>query len=410
MESHSVTLNENALQKGFLIKTAPVNHNKLNQGKAIQIVHTILGNAYQDENEVTIANQDFGNDACIIVGYNDEFGTKQPPTNKVDMKLLHPNEDEQEENYYNDLFPDDDTLFTKQLESSEFLNFLKTDATTSEGQTLVAQYFKVDKEWASRKKTNTVQAYFDLLCLVKEQSTNDKVWISFWEGMHRHTAIIMTLLCPDITYNTKNCYSPCTLQKFSFNDYIKGYTDTEATPFQIIQAIFDGTNVDAKMLKTVMNVMAYIPQKTQTEITTLMEVMRTQSQHVSENKLTSAARTLSTTLSDWLKLCSPNSVNSVTKKPDITHTFHLQTAITDKTYQRKKGKKTGDDVKDNDDDDDSDSDFSEGIPECINNDKWKAFLVNPFEPQRLHEFTKQCLQYVMTKIKSHHHTELLSRV
>jgi len=392
MESHSVTLNENALQKGFLIKTAPVNHNKLNQGKAIQIVHTILGNAYQDENEVTIANQDFGNDACIIVGYNDKFGTKQPPTNKVDMKLLHPNEDEQEENYYNDLFPDDDTLFTKQLESSQFLNFLKTDATTSEGQTLVAQYFKVDKEWASRKKTNTVQAYFDLLCLVKEQSTNDKVWISFWEGMHRHAAIIMTLLCADITYNTKNCYIPRTLQKSSFNDYIKGYTDTEPTPFQIIQAIFDGTNVDAKMVKTVMNVMAYIPQKTQTEITTLMEVMRTQSQHVSENKLTSAARTLSTTLSDWLKLCSPNSVNSFSKKPEITHTFHLQTAITDKTYQRKKGKKTGDDDKDNDDDEDSDSDFSEGIPECINNDKWKAFLVNPFEPQRLHEFTKQCLQ------------------
>ena len=150
--------------------------------------------------------------------------------------------------------------------------------------------------------------------------------------------------------------------------------------------------IDAKMVKTVMNVMAYIPQKTQTEITTLMEVMRTQSQHVSENKLTSAARTLSTTLSDWLKLCSPNSVNSFSKKPEITHTFHLQTAITDKIYQRKKGKKTGDDDKDNDDDEDSDSDFSEGIPECINNDKWKAFLVNPFEPQRLHEFTKQCLQ------------------
>jgi hypothetical protein len=80
----------------------------------------------------------------------------------------------------------------------------------------------------------------------------------------------------------------------------------------------------------------YIPQKTETDIATLMEVMRTQSQHVSENKLTSAARTLSTTLSDWLKLCSPNSVNSVKKKPEITHTFHLLTAINDKTYQKKK--------------------------------------------------------------------------
>jgi hypothetical protein len=73
------------------------------------------------------------------------------------------------------LFPDDDTLFTKQLESPEFLNFLKIDTTTSEGQTLVAQYFKVDETWASKKETNTVQAYFELLWLVKEQSTNDKV-------------------------------------------------------------------------------------------------------------------------------------------------------------------------------------------------------------------------------------------
>jgi len=83
----------------------------------------------------------------------------------------------------------------------------------------------------------------------------------------------MTLLCADITCNTKNCYIPYTLQKSSFNNYIKGYTDTEETPLQIIQAIFDRTNVDAKMLKTVMNVMAYIPQKTETDITTLMEVM-----------------------------------------------------------------------------------------------------------------------------------------
>jgi hypothetical protein len=137
-----------------------------------------------------------------------------------------------------------------------------------------------------------------------------------------------------------------------------------------------------------------------------MEVMHTQSQHVSKNKLTSAARTLSTTLSDWLKLCSPNSVNSVKKKPEIMHTFHLQTAINDKAYQKKK-------EKNGDNDEDKDSDSSEGIPECIDNDKWKAFLVNPLEAHRLHEFTKNVfsqMNNVMTKIKSHHHTELLSRV
>ena len=58
-------------QTGMLVLTAPVNHNKLNQNKAIQIVNTILGNAYQSKNKITRQNQDFGLDACIIIGYND---------------------------------------------------------------------------------------------------------------------------------------------------------------------------------------------------------------------------------------------------------------------------------------------------------------------------------------------------
>jgi hypothetical protein len=30
--------------------------------------------------------------------------------------------------------------------------------------------------------------------------------------------------------------------------------------------------------------------------------------------------------------------------------------------------------------------------QCIDNDDWKAFLVNPFEANRLQKFTKKCLQ------------------
>jgi hypothetical protein len=36
---------------GMLVMTAPVNHNKLTQNKALQIVNTILGNAYQSKNK-----------------------------------------------------------------------------------------------------------------------------------------------------------------------------------------------------------------------------------------------------------------------------------------------------------------------------------------------------------------------
>jgi hypothetical protein len=94
MDVHEARVEEETVQHGLLVMTAPVNHNKLNQSKTIQIVHTILGNAYQDEQEVTIANQDFDNDACIIVGYHDKLKT-QPGKNRDVMKDLHPNDDEQ---------------------------------------------------------------------------------------------------------------------------------------------------------------------------------------------------------------------------------------------------------------------------------------------------------------------------
>ncbi len=58
----------------------------------------------------------------------------------------------------------------------------------------VATYYGVQDLWKNKKKTTTVTGYFDLLRLVKTLSPNDTVWISFWEGMHRHAAIIMTLL------------------------------------------------------------------------------------------------------------------------------------------------------------------------------------------------------------------------
>ncbi len=219
-----------------------------------------MGNAYQDDQEPTIANQDFGNDACIIVGYHDKSKT-QSGRNRVTMRDLHPNKDEEQQKDYRGLFPDHTDSFTHLLESDEFQQLIKTDATTSDGQLVVAKYFAVDDEWAAKKETKTVQSYYELLYLVKTHSTKGNIWISFWEGMHRHAAIIMALLCANISYNTNNCYVPKSLGKNSFQDCIKGYTDPDQSPIQIIQDILDGTNRDAKMLKTGMNVMAYIPTK-----------------------------------------------------------------------------------------------------------------------------------------------------
>ena len=49
---------------------APVNHNILDETTWLKIVHTLMGNFCQDDDDVegTVAMEDMGNDACVLVG------------------------------------------------------------------------------------------------------------------------------------------------------------------------------------------------------------------------------------------------------------------------------------------------------------------------------------------------------
>ena len=86
---------------GLLPLIALVNHNKLTPTKMYQILHTILGNPYQEENKTARANEDFGNDASIIVGFHDNTLPKGKTTaNRTYMHFLHPDD---EQNRYKQL-------------------------------------------------------------------------------------------------------------------------------------------------------------------------------------------------------------------------------------------------------------------------------------------------------------------
>ncbi len=119
--------------QGLLPLIAPVNHNKLNPAKMYQILHTIIGNPYQDHNETAQANEDFGNDASIIVGFHDMTMRKESGPNRAYMHCLHPEDDHSREMLYHTLFPPDDESFNSVITSSEFKQLLKTDATTKTG-------------------------------------------------------------------------------------------------------------------------------------------------------------------------------------------------------------------------------------------------------------------------------------
>ncbi len=60
-----------------------------------------------------------------------------------------------------------------------------------------------------------VNTYFKLLLLVKTNIKNDKVWISFIEGLHRHAAIFASLLCIKFDYS-KNIIIQGSLQLDDF--------------------------------------------------------------------------------------------------------------------------------------------------------------------------------------------------
>jgi hypothetical protein len=51
---------------------APVNHNVVNEAKATNIAHTMMGNfCHGNESKVSQMEQ-MGNDSCMIVGYHDK--------------------------------------------------------------------------------------------------------------------------------------------------------------------------------------------------------------------------------------------------------------------------------------------------------------------------------------------------
>jgi hypothetical protein len=53
---------------------APVNHNTLTSAKAIQIVHTLMGNFYHGDKDKISQMEDMGNNACLLMGYHNKVG------------------------------------------------------------------------------------------------------------------------------------------------------------------------------------------------------------------------------------------------------------------------------------------------------------------------------------------------
>ena len=57
---------------------APVNHNIINETTWLKIVHTLMGNFCQDNDDTKgmVAMEDMGNDACVLVGCHEHVSNR----------------------------------------------------------------------------------------------------------------------------------------------------------------------------------------------------------------------------------------------------------------------------------------------------------------------------------------------
>ena len=145
------------------------------------------------------------------------------------------------------LFRDDDKLFTK-VKSEEFQELLRTDPTTVDGEAKVVKYFDIADEWANVKEkrtrkghiTDSASTYFYLLMTVKYRSTTDNIWMSFYEGLHRHTALLLKFTSSAFNFTKNEITFKSLTSEFFSQQQIENFKYDSKKPHERLSDIFDG--------------------------------------------------------------------------------------------------------------------------------------------------------------------------
>jgi len=172
------------------------------------------------------------------------------------------------------------------------------------------KYFNIEskwdvllKEWEDQNKTVTgFTQYFELLFFVKSESRRDEVWFSFFEGMHRHAAIVAGLLCSKFNHITNELkLESLTLNDFSGEGVIKSYKDLGISVEDHLNKIMT-KELEPPMLTNTFHLSAYIPKQRMDEeqdATTFINGAIYQSTWISNFKRYSATTTLLKNISEW---------------------------------------------------------------------------------------------------------------
>ena len=357
----SMSVSNNKGKKYLQPHYAQVNHNAVDNMKTLHITHTALGNPFHDPFYEVTQLSNFGTDACIFIGFDTKViyrfklfvfyfitltifqsiivkAEKIDKGNQLHLKQLNPLTSDK--TIITSLFPDADGIdLMSIIGSTEFVDLLKCDATTSDGRAAVAAYFNVNEAWDNEDHNcDFVDDYYNLLYLVKTKSTKDHIYISFVEGLHRHTAIITSLLCTKFDHSN-NTLVPGSLTVKHFEEakipHFKTPDDSALTPRQQICELLR-SNQCLNMLTTLINVKAFIPTNRNCDTKVLTDALTNISLLISNDKRNSATKSISQTLGSWLELLNSHSKrNNKLTRPKFTIDAEYQKDIKFKQFKEK---------------------------------------------------------------------------
>jgi hypothetical protein len=221
-----------------------------------------------------------------------------------------------------------------------FTEFLKTKAMTKEGLQQIASFYEVLDEWekATEEQTFKIKHYFNLLLMVKKQRKKDHVWISFSEGLHRHTALMMCLLSSklDLVANEVT-YGSLTAEYIRAKVSIKEIAQPNKTPVEQLHGIYIDEDIKAPMLTMLVTIKAFVPNLQVSDIKNgdfdlLLKASWTYSENIPNTKRTSANKSMTISFADILdtigKMSKPEDWNYENLRPFLTDTFKRQINLT----------------------------------------------------------------------------------
>ena len=290
-----------------------------------------------------------------------------------------------EESVTRGLFPKQKDLATF-VRSEEFKEILDTDAITEEGERKIAKYFNVETKWISlledyedqdgKTTLSGFKRYFELLFLVKSESKRDEVWFSFFEGMHRHAAIVAGLLCSKFNHMTNELkLGSLTLKDFSGDTVLKSYKDPGISVEDHLNKIMT-KQLDPPMLTNTFHLSAYIPKQVlgdKQDATTFINGAIYQSSWISNFKRSSATTTLSKNISKWLETTQQHSTkdtrNCSRYRPVLTegHDIILQKDTSVNKFKTDISKFEQKDW------------VAYKYPDCLRGPAWDGYVGNPFD-------------------------------